>query len=119
MTADSFTALGPLGPYLVAVLIGFLPSEIWRILAVFLARGVGDESQLLVWVRSVATALLAGIVAKLIVSPGGALAAVPLAGRLGSLALGLAGFYLMRRSILLGILLGEAALVAVAWAFAD
>ena len=119
MTPDSFPALGPLGPYLVAVLIGFLPSEIWRILAVFLARGVGDESEVLVWVRSVATALLAGIVAKLLVSPGGALAAVPLAGRLGSLAVGLAAYWLLRRSILLGIVGGEAALVAVAWALAE
>ena len=111
------TALGPWWPYLVLILVGFLPNEIWRVLAVVLSSGLDENSEILTWVRAVATTLLAGVVAKLLLSPGGALAAVPFAGRLGSLAAGLAGFYAVRRSVIAGVLIGEAALVAIAcWA---
>jgi hypothetical protein len=58
------------------------------------------------------------VVAKLLLAPGGALAAVPLAGRLGAIAAGLLGFVLLRRSVVLGVLLGEAVLIAAAWASA-
>jgi len=113
MSGDA--ALGPWWPYLVLVLVGFLPNEIWRVLAVALSRGLDENAEILTWVRAVATTLLAGVVAKLLLSPGGALAAVPLAARVGSLGVGLAGFYVLRRSVIAGVLLGEAALVALAW----
>jgi hypothetical protein len=113
MSGDA--ALDPWWPYLVLVLVGFLPNEIWRVLAVVLSSGLDENSEILTWVRAVATTLLAGVVAKLLLSPGGALAAVPFAGRLGSLAAGLAGFYAVRRSVIAGVLIGEAALVAIAW----
>ena len=71
-------ASGGLWPYLVIILFGFLPSEIWRWLAVFLGRGIDENSEILVWVRAVASALLAGVVAKLILTPTGALATIPL-----------------------------------------
>lgn len=102
---------GGLWPYLVVILIGFLPSEIWRVLAVFLARGISEDSEFLVWVRAVATALLAGVVAKLLASPSGALAAIPLVWRIGALLSGIAGYYLIRRSILAGIAVGEVVLI--------
>ena len=104
-----------LWPYLVVILVGFLPTEIWRVLGVLLSRGLDEKAEILVWVRAVATTLLAGVVAKLLFAPSGALAAVPLAGRFGSIAVGLAAFFLLRRSALLAVLLGEAALVAAAW----
>ena len=63
-----------LGPYLALVLVGFLPNEIWRVLGIVIARGLDESSELLVWVRAVATAVLAGIIAQLILSPPGALA---------------------------------------------
>ena len=58
-----------------------------------------------------ATALLAGVVAKLIVTPPGALAAVPLALRIGALAAAIAVILLDRRRILLAVLVGEAVLI--------
>jgi hypothetical protein len=85
------------------------------VLAVVLSRGLDEDSEILAWVRALATTLLAGVVAKLLLSPGGALTAVPLAGRVGSLVTGLAGFYALRRSVIAGVLIGEVALVAVAW----
>jgi hypothetical protein len=58
-----------LGPYLALVLVGFLPNEIWRVLGIVIARGLDESSELLVWVRAVATAVLAGIIAQLILTP--------------------------------------------------
>lgn len=102
-------------PYLVVILVGFLPSEVWRMIAVFLARGLDESSEVLAWVRAVAITLLAGVVAKLLLTPSGALTAVPLGGRVAAVAAGLAGFGLAGRSVIAGILLGEAMLFAIAW----
>ena len=55
---------------------------------------------MLVWVRAVATAVLAGVIAKIIFFPPGALAAVPLSVRLGRDRLRLCWrFLLVRRSV--------------------
>ena len=112
--SDALAGAGTWWPYLLVILFGFLPSEIWRVLAVFLSRGIDEKSEILQWVRAVAITLLAGVIAKLLFTPSGALATVPLAGRLVPIALGVAA-YLVTRSAILGVLAGEAALVAVAW----
>ncbi len=104
---------GPLWPYLVVVLVGFLPTEIWRVLGVVLARGLDERSEILVWVRAVATTLLAGVVAKLLFAPSDPLATVTLAGRLASLLVGLLAFFALRRSVIAGVICGELALVAI------
>jgi hypothetical protein len=98
--------------YLVLLLVGFLPSDIWRLLGVVVARGIDEESELLVWVRSVATAVLAGVIAKILFFPPGALAAMPLAVRLAAIGCGFCAFLLVRRSVFAGLLVGEAVLIA-------
>jgi hypothetical protein len=108
-----------LWPYLVLIVFGFLPSEIWRVLAVFLSRGFDERAEILVWVRAVATTLVAGVVAKILFAPTGALVSVPLAWRLGALALGVAAFFLARRSVMTGVIAGEAALIGATWWVAD
>lgn len=105
---------GPIWPYLLIVLIGVLPTEPWRIAAVLFSRGLRDDSELLHWVKAVATTLLAGIVAKLVVLPPGSLAEIPLWLRVAALLAGIAAFYLARRSVLVGVLAGEALLIAIA-----
>jgi Branched-chain amino acid transport protein (AzlD) len=102
-------------PYLLVIAFGFLPSEIWRVLAVFLARGFDERAEIFVWVRAVASTLVAGVVAKILLTPAGALAAVPLSLRLGALALGVAAFFLVRRSVMAGVVVGEAALIGASW----
>lgn len=109
---------GPLWPYLALLLFAALPTEIWRWLAVVFARGLDPDSPLLDWVRAVATALLAGIVAKLIVSPPGVLAAAPLAVRIAALAASVAVMALSRRRMMLAVLAGEAVVIAGVWLFA-
>ncbi len=106
---------GPLWPYLALLMFAVFPTEIWRWLAVAFSRRIDPDSPALEWVRSVATALLAGIVAKLIVAPPGALAAVPLALRVGALSVTLGIMLFDRRRVLLAVLAGEATLIAGAY----
>ncbi len=100
---------------LVVVLAGFLPTEVWRSLAILAGRRLQEGSEALLWVRAVATALLAAVVARLIFVPTGVLVEVPLWLRLACIAAGLAAFALSRRSVFVGVLVGEAVLIAGAW----
>ena len=57
---DAMT-LAEIGPYLALILVGFLPNEVWRVLGLVVVRGLSEDSQIIVWVRAVATAILAGV----------------------------------------------------------
>jgi hypothetical protein len=103
--------------YLALALIGFLPSEVWRWIGILVGRGLDEDSEIILWVRAVATALVAGVVARIVLLPPGALASVPLSVRLAALACGFLAFFFIRRSTFAGVLVGEAALVAGALAF--
>jgi Branched-chain amino acid transport protein (AzlD) len=103
--------MSELHAYALLLLVGFLPSEIWRMLGLVAARGIADESELFMWARSVAIAVLAGVIAKLILFPPGALASVPLIIRLGAIGCGFLGFLAMRRSVFVGVATGEVVLI--------
>jgi hypothetical protein len=98
--------------WLLLILVGFLPNEVWRMLGVVLARGIDEDSEVLVWVRAVATAVLAGVVAQLIFFPAGALAAMPMPLRVTAALCGFLAFLLIRRSVFAGVVVGEAVLLA-------
>ncbi|MBS7540882.1 AzlD domain-containing protein [Ancylobacter lacus] len=100
---------------LVVLLVGFLPNEVWRVLGVVIGRGLDENGAVMRWVRAVATALLAAVVARLVLTPSGALAALPLWLRLGALVVGIGGFVLSRRSVLVGVLAAQATLIGGAW----
>jgi hypothetical protein len=100
-----------LAPYLVLLLVGFLPNEVWRMLGLVLARGLNENSQIVLWSRAVATAILTGVVAKLVFFAPGDLATVPLAIRAGAAVCGFAAFLLIRRSVFVGVITGEAVLI--------
>jgi hypothetical protein len=97
--------------YLLLLLAGFLPNEVWRMLGVVLVRGLDEGAEILVWVRAVATAVMAGVVAQLIFFPSGALASTPMALRVVATLCGLAGYLLIRKSVLAGVLVGEAVML--------
>jgi Branched-chain amino acid transport protein (AzlD) len=100
---------------LILVIAGFLPNEVWRLAGLWLGSGVDEGSEVLVWVRAVATAILAGVIAQILVQPPGALASVPDWLRYGAVVAGFAAFMLARRSTFAGVLCGETVLLAGKW----
>lgn len=104
-------------PYLFILLAGTLATDIWRYLGVAFSLRLNEQSVVLDWVRAVSTALVAGLVARLIVFPLGALAETSLAIRLGAVAVGLAVFFALRRHMLAGIAAGEAVLLAALYLY--
>jgi hypothetical protein len=109
------SVLGDWWPYLVLIVVGFLPHEIWRMLGIIASRGIDEGSELVIWVRAVATAVLTGVVSKIVVFAPGALAGTPLAMRLVAASAGMAAFFLMRRSVFAGVATGVLAVVVGMW----
>jgi branched-subunit amino acid transport protein len=100
-----------LSPYLVLILVGFLPNEIWRAFGLVLARGLNEDSEIVVWSRAVATAILAAVIAKLILFPSGTLDNIPLSVRIAAAACGFVAFVCIKRSVFAAVLVGEATLL--------
>jgi hypothetical protein len=100
-----------LWPYLVLVLVGFLPNEVWRAFGLVASRGLDEGSEILIWVRAVATAVLAAVIARLTIFAPGALASIPLSVRLIAVAAGFVAFTLVRRSVFAGVATGVATLI--------
>jgi hypothetical protein len=111
-------ALLELWPYIVLILVGYLPNELWRLLGLVLARGLNDDSEIVIWSRAVATAILAGVIAKLILFSTGALGSIPLPVRVGAALCGFIAFLVVKRSVFAGVIVGEAALLFGGFLFA-
>jgi len=107
--------IGDWHAFAVLLVAGVLPNQIWRMLGLWFGGGIDEGSELLVWVRAVATAILAGVIAQIVMQPPGALASVPDLLRYGAVAAGFAAFLLSRKSILAGVLAGEIVLLAGKW----
>ena len=97
------------------VLAGVIPNQVWRMLGLWLGSGLDEGSDLLMWVKAVATAILAGVIAQILVEPPGALASIPAHLRYGALVVGFVAFMLTRRSIFVGVVAGEIAMLAGKW----
>jgi len=101
------TFIGDWHALLILVVAGFLPNEVWRMLGLWLGGGINEDTDILIWVRAIATAILAGVIAQILVLPPGALATVPAPLRYGSVLFGLLVFLGFKRSIFVGVLCGE------------
>lgn len=99
-------------PYLFILIAGTLATDIWRWLGVIAGAALREDSQALIWVKAVATALVAAVVGQLIVFPSGELAATPLALRMAAAGIGWLAFRFTRKSVLVGVLTGELVLLA-------
>lgn len=109
--AETAPALVTLGPYL-AILVGAcLPTQVWRWLGVMLAGRVDDNSEVFIWVKAVATALVASVIAKLILTPGGELGTTPVLLRIGAIAAGFAAYLATGKRLAVGIIATEAVLI--------
>ena len=82
---------------------GVIPNQIWRMLGLWFGGGIDEGSELLVWVRAVATAILAGVIAQIVVQPPGALASVPDCLRYGAVAAGFTVFLLSQTRSFAGV----------------
>lgn len=99
-----------IGIFLFILLAGTLGTDIWRWIGVFGGKRLSEESEAFVWVRSVATALVAGVIASQVLYPGGVLAGTPIGLRIGAALAGFAVFLVLRRNMIAGIAVSLAVL---------
>lgn len=102
----------PLYALCAVVFAGFLASEVWRWLGALLSSRMDENSALLAWVKMVAAALIAGVVVKLAMSPTGLLGSVPVSYRLIALGAGGAACLLFKRSVVMGLVVGQLVLLS-------
>ena len=88
-----------LGVYAAILVAGFAVTYVWRFLAVLAIGRLDAESDILLWVRAVATALVAALVMRLVTAPAGLLAEASLTASLGGLAVGFAAFLFAGRRV--------------------
>lgn len=103
-------------PYVFILLAGWLPTDIWRWLGVLSAGRLDERSPAVALARTVATSLVAAVIGRLVLMPGGSLEAIPLPIRIAALATGFAAYYWLGRKTLIGILFAEVVLLGVPWA---
>jgi len=101
--------------YVFIAVAGWLATDIWRWLGVIAGNRLREDSEALNWVRAVATALVAAVIAKLILYPTGVLAQSPLWLRMAAVILGAFGFFLGRQKPAAGIATAIAVLAAGLW----
>ncbi|QPC87641.1 AzlD domain-containing protein [Mesorhizobium sp. NBSH29] len=94
-------------PFVFILVAGWLATDAWRFLGVYFGGRVSDDSDVLVLVRAIATALVAAVIGNLIVFPSGALADTSLALRVGAAAAGFLAYLHLGRRVLLGIAAAE------------
>ena len=99
-------------PFLFVLIAGGLATDVWRFLGVHFGGRISEESEALVFVRAVATALVAAVIGNLVVFPSGSLAETALALRIGAAVAGFAVYLVSGKRMLVGIVTGEAVLCA-------
>lgn len=104
--------------YILLFVAGFVATEPWRYLGVILSRNVREDAEILIWVRAVSTALVAGLVGRMVLLPAGALAGVPLEIRLGAFVLGVAAYFAGGQRLIVGVSVAAGALIAAQYALA-
>jgi branched-subunit amino acid transport protein len=88
------------------ILVGALVTYAWRGAGVALSGRIDPNSALMRWTSCVAYALLAGLIARLIVAPQGAVGETALWMRLSAAGIAILAYFLCRRSIPLGVAAG-------------
>ena len=98
------------GPYIFIAIAGWLATDIWRWAGVIAGKRLDEDSEILNWVRAVATALVAAVIAKQILYPSGVLIGSPMALRVGSAVAGFVVFVVTGQRVLAGVITAMAVL---------
>ena len=98
-------------PYVFIFLAGSVATDMWRFIGVYFAGHVDENAEILVFVRTLATALVAAVIAKLILYPEGALAAAPVWLRVSAAVTGLLSYVVSGRRIIVGLAVAEFILI--------
>ncbi|MBI3505591.1 MAG: AzlD domain-containing protein [Proteobacteria bacterium] len=100
----------------VAAGVAAVATYFWRGFGVAIGGRIDPKGWVFEWFACVAYAVLAALVVRLVVFPGGDLAVLPLPARLGSAVLALAAYAASRRSIFVGCLVGASSVaLAAVW----
>ena len=103
---------GMWGGYLPFFIAGFLACEPWRWGGALIGRDLDPNGEVFIWVRAVSSAIVAGLVARLVIFPTGALGAIGAPTRYAASLIGLAAFFVFRKSLGAGVVVGTMALLA-------
>lgn len=98
-------------PFVFILLAGWLPTDVWRYLGVLTAGRLDEHSPLASLARTIATSLVAAVIAQLVLYPAGSLATIPTAVRVGAVAAGFVAYFLCGRRVLAAIVAAEAVLL--------
>ncbi len=98
-------------PYVVILVAGYVATDIWRLAGVVMSARLNSESPILQWVKAVSTALVAGLVAKLVIYAPGELADVALWVRLAGIGVGCVAYWLTAGNVFLGVVAAEIVLM--------
>lgn len=101
-------------PYVAILIAAVLPTHVWRWLGVLFAGRLDEQSEFFIWVKAVATSLVAALIAKLILFPTGPLETVPTVARVGATAIAFTVFLAAGKRLAVGILAAELLLIG-AW----
>jgi branched-subunit amino acid transport protein len=93
------------------VIAGGAATFVWRFAGVIASSHIDPDGPALRWVRAVATALVAALVARFIYAPSGLLAETHLASRIVALAAGALAFLALKHRVEIGV----GAAVGVLW----
>ncbi|WP_162653805.1 AzlD domain-containing protein [Lentilitoribacter sp. Alg239-R112] len=102
-------------PFVFILIAGWLATDIWRWLGVIVGNRLQEGSLALTWVRAMATSLIAGIIAKLILQPTGSLADFDIYLRVLAVATGFLVFLMAGKRIAVGILVALLVLLVGDW----
>lgn len=102
------------GPFVIITLAA-LASYASRALGTLLSGRVRADSPVIEWITAVTYALMAGLVARMILLPQGALRDTADWVRLAAALVGLLVFFATRRSVGLSVLAGSLTLLALTW----
>lgn len=97
--------------YVVILVAGYVATDMWRLLGVAMSARLNEASPALQWVRAVSTALVAGLVAKLVIYAPGELADITLWVRLVAVGVGCLAYLGAGGNVFAGVVAAEAMLL--------